>query len=126
MSGSYCFGRFLIDQQHQNLQRMAKKLQVLVEQNAGSHEIGKQFCMLSSQLAIHFSDEESRLQALGLPESIVLAHANDHRRIVAEISTLRADIDQGISLSALNLPVDSWVTQHIEVYDRPLANFLKG
>lgn len=126
MHGLYCFGRFVIDQQHAHLQRMANKLQVLVEQNASSEDIHRQFVAFSSQLGGHFDDEEGRLISLGLPAEIISAHTDDHRRIMAEVTHLCDTDCRDASLPGMSTHLEHWVSQHMEVYDRPLANFLKG
>ena len=126
MHGLYCFGRFVIDQQHAHLRRMANKLQVLVEQKASAEEIRRQFVAFSSQLARHFDDEEGRLISLGLPAEIISAHADDHRRILDEVARLCDTDYRDTSLSSMTTHLEHWVSQHMEVYDRPLANFLKG
>ena len=126
MHGLYCFGRFVIDQQHTQLRRMANKLQVLVEQKASTEDIRRQFVAFSSQLGRHFDDEEGRLISLGLPAEIISAHADDHQRILAEVARLCDTDYRDTSLSSMTTHLEHWVSQHMEVYDRPLANFLKG
>lgn len=126
----YSVGDPFIDSQHQQLISTMNQLSALLE--AATPPLGeaaKVFAALAVYVMDHFSYEEQRMAAAGMPAAELSAHQATHAGFVREIRGYQQRVAGG-DLAALHelLPFleGTWLTHHICETDRRYMPYLNG
>ena len=120
----YSIGIAEIDEHHREILRNI----TLIEGMIGKHRWSDvHFALLQAKdyMSYHFSVEESLMQILDFAD--VDAHIVEHKKVLKQMNSLTISILSGSSDQAdLVALVRSWFYDHLENFDRQLAQFIVG
>ncbi len=128
MNPSLLLGSPTIDHQHQGLFALLERLSSLPRAQEHEEEISDILGKLTKQLQHHFLTEETVMDRLAMPSTLVRAHYAAHHRIVEELTQLHMDSMAGRQrpLETIIAVVGQWVYQHIVEYDLEMKPYLNG
>ena len=128
MNPSLLLGSPTIDHQHQGLFALLERLSSLPRTHEHEEEISDILGKLTKQLQHHFLTEETVMDRLSMPITLVRAHYAAHHRIVEELTQLHMDSMAGRQrpLETIIADVGKWVYQHIVEYDLEMKPYLNG
>ena len=116
-----------IDEQHQELFRLANALDALLEREVTDDEpIADAIWALTDYVVQHFADEEELMASSGFP--MARAHKMQHQRLSGETLKLAADYFNGQQVAVERLApfVAKWLTEHILADDIEIAKHMAG
>jgi hemerythrin len=122
----YGIGHGPIDGQHQRLFALANDLHAAMSQGKGKAALFKTLDALINYTKTHFATEERLMQAHGYPD--YAAHKALHDELTKRVMAFQKDFEAGqvaMSVDLLQFLKD-WLTNHIGVTDRKVAEFLKS
>lgn len=115
-----------IDNQHKELCDTLDKLLDACQQGKGRNEILETLNFLRQYTVKHFSEEEAAQRASKYPK--VAEHRALHQGFIKQIDDITKEIkDNGTSIatvSRVNTMLAQWLTKHITVVDKELAQYL--
>lgn len=112
-----------IDSQHQKLIALLNALHDAMRAGKGAAMIGGVLDELVAYTRTHFTNEEFLMKAHGYPE--LEAHAAEHRKLVAEVQKLQADLKGGSLLSMTVMDfLQGWLSHHILQQDKKYVPYL--
>jgi hemerythrin len=128
MNPSLLLGSPTIDQQHQGLFALLERLSGLPRNQDHADEVSDILGKLTKQLQHHFLTEETVMERLSMPNTLLRAHYAAHHRIVEELTQLHMDSMAGRQrpLETIIADVGKWVYQHIVEYDLEMKPYLNG
>lgn len=123
---SLATGHADIDDQHRELFSRIDQLLHAMKTGRGRAEVSSVVAFLDAYVLEHFGNEERLMKARRFPA--IDAHLLEHRKFVAALATLRADLDRDGPGTLLVIRVNhhllEWLRDHIHVRDRALAEWL--
>lgn len=117
-------GVSIIDQQHQELVRMANELSDAMKAGHGREALGKLFSGLTSYTLNHFATEERLMQQHAYAKAA--EHKKQHEELKSQVAALQGKAQDGklsATIETLNLLRD-WLSHHINHTDKDLAAHL--
>lgn len=112
-----------IDKEHKRMVEDTNKLYEYLVSNKVT-KANKLLLKIVQDLKHHFETEDALMQKSKIPQYI--SHKLEHERFYNKIRDILARIEAGketLSLDHLKI-VKIWFVNHLELKDRPLANFL--
>jgi hemerythrin-like metal-binding protein len=118
-------GNTQIDDQHKRIFQILAKLVGAVAENKGHEEVGGVLTSAAVFVAAHFRMEEDLMAQFDYPE--LAAHRMAHEAVRIQVERL-VDQFHGGGLDPLELVnfMESWLQDHVQHEDRPLAEFLNA
>jgi hemerythrin-like metal-binding protein len=115
-----------IDREHTELIEMANAFAGALDGDASRAELDLRLRHLIVEFQNHCASEEELMQSHAYPG--LASHADEHRKLVAQMTALRDDLSAGaVSLcNGLGQFVRIWTEQHIAGADANFAGFLHG
>jgi hemerythrin len=113
-----------IDQQHQQLFRLADELHGAMMRGAGRQVMGETLKRLIDYTVTHFRDEEQMMVRSRYPQ--YTQHKAEHDRLTQQVSALKQDFDRGqiaVTVETLQF-LKGWLEHHIKGSDHRIADFL--
>jgi hemerythrin len=112
-----------LDAQHQKLIGLVNRLHDAMRAGKGASVVESVLAELASYTRTHFTNEEILMKAYGYPG--LEAHAAEHRRLVADVQELQADLKGGtlLTLTVMDFLQD-WLTRHILQSDKQYSPYL--
>lgn len=128
MEQSLILGSPTIDHQHQGLFVLLERLSSLARDQDHEEEVSDILSKLTRQLQHHFLTEETVMDRLAMPHSMLRAHHAAHQKIIEELTQLHIDSMAGKarSLEMIIADVSRWVYQHMIEYDLEMKPYLNG
>ncbi len=122
-------GNELIDTQHQELIARVNKLTESLETHKEKNVAVSTLDFLMDYTEFHFAAEEKLQEEAGYPE--LEAHKALHAEFVKAVGELKEMLEdeEGPSdafVAAVNKNVVEWLTNHIQVCDQKIADFIKA
>lgn len=117
-------GISIIDQQHQELVRMANELSDAMKAGHGREALGKLFAGLTAYTLNHFATEERLMQQHAYGKAS--EHKRQHEDLKRQVGELQGKAKEGklsATIETLNLLRD-WLSHHINHTDKDLAAHL--
>ncbi len=115
-----------MDQDHKELIALVSAFSRAVEADASRGETEARLTQLIRGFRCHCESEEELMRSSGFPE--LELHAEEHRKLIAQMTGLRDDVGAGIVrvCTALGEFVWLWTEQHIAGPDARFAGFLRA
>lgn len=122
----YKVGFKQIDDQHQELVRMIGELSDVIKANRSKLILEGLFRDLVNYTVVHFSMEESLMQAYGYPEkdNHIKAHEN-LKKTAVDLQNKHMDGKAAITLETIVF-LNEWLVNHILKTDKYFAGFLNA
>lgn len=122
-------GNELIDTQHQELISRVNKLTSSLETGREKNVAVQTLDFLMDYTVFHFEAEEKLQEEAGYPE--LAAHKELHASFVKAVDELKEMLEEeeGPSdafVEAVNKNVVDWLTNHIQICDKKVADFVKA
>jgi hemerythrin len=115
-----------IDDQHQNLFRMAEELCTTMAAGQGKTVVSRTLDRLVQYTVTHFSYEERLMRQYGYPD--LEAHQEQHAALTKQVLAFQADFEAGhvaMTVQLLHFLKD-WLQQHIANSDQKYAPYMKS
>ena len=116
-------GVAVIDQQHARMASLLNRVADAVTSGEGPERVGGLLDELVAFTRHHFETEQRLMERHGYPEA--LAHAQEHRRLLDDLISIRAHAD-GASVMLTLQSLKEWLTGHIAHGDRELGEALSA
>lgn len=110
-----------IDEQHRSLVSAVNRLNSALQSGQEKSVMRAQFDEVIALTAAHFETEGRLMAQSGYPDQ--RHHEHEHALLVDEAMRLRARLDEGGELLALQI-IKDWLLDHIAHSDKPLAKYL--
>lgn len=112
------------DAHHKQLFAQIDTLYQALQSGAGNAVLADVFDELIRYTGYHFSTEEAVFEHFGYPQCT--EHRKAHAELVERVTQLRADLDKGKTLVAVDVMefLRDWVTGHIKKCDKLYSSFL--
>ncbi|MBI1206759.1 MAG: bacteriohemerythrin [Azospirillum sp.] len=112
-----------VDRDHKHLFVLSNRICRAGRQGSSKAEISQLLCEYLDFIAIHFCHEEFMMQKIGYPEAVthIAAHNNFFERMCELIAKFERDEPDIHTLIAAF--VGNYAFNHIDVYDRKLAQY---
>ena len=120
LDSDYEVGVDEIDAQHQELVRLANRLNVSIEQG-DTESCRRGFDEMVNFTKFHFATEERYMEHSGYPHT--RTHTRAHEKLIEDIELIRLRLQEGSELMALQT-IKDWIFQHIETADKRLGQHL--
>lgn len=122
-------GNELIDDEHKELISRVNKLVESCEQGTEKMTAIKTLDFLMDYTEYHFTDEEKLQREVGYDQ--LDAHHAKHEEFKQSVSELREMLEEeeGPSeafVSAVNKNITDWLVNHIQKWDKAIADFIKA
>ncbi len=122
-------GNELIDSEHKELISRVNKLVESCEQGTEKMTAIKTLDFLMDYTEYHFTDEEKLQKEVGYDQ--LDAHHAKHEEFKQSVSELREMLEEeeGPSeafVSAVNKNITDWLVNHIQKWDKAIADFIKA
>ena len=123
-------GNEMIDTQHKELIARINKLLLLCEnEKPAQREAVETLDYLADYTEFHFAAEEKLQEECGYP--LLDAHKAQHAKFVKAVDELREMLEEeeGPSeafVEAVKKNVVDWLLNHIQVWDKQIAEFIRG
>jgi hemerythrin len=119
-------GEALVDAQHRGLVELLNELDSVEETDV--KRIVAVLDLLDDRLSAHFTTEEDFMSRLSYPAPAAEAHMREHRSLAAAQDTMSIDYRRGwvVGTAPLVAYMSAWLSDHIETYDRLLAEHVRG
>ena len=122
-------GNELIDNEHKELIERANKLMESCEKGTEKLTAVKTLDFLMDYTDFHFKAEEKLQEECGYP--LLDAHKAQHAKFVKAVDELREMLEEeeGPSeafVEAVKKNVVDWLLNHIQVWDKQIAEFIRG
>lgn len=113
----------VFDAHHRRLFELIDALYRSLQSGAGGAVLANVFDELIAYTGYHFSSEEAAFEHFKYPQCA--QHRVAHAELVERVTELRADIDKGKSLVAVDVMefLRDWVTRHIKKCDKLYSTF---
>ncbi|MBW7957563.1 MAG: hemerythrin family protein [Deltaproteobacteria bacterium] len=115
------------EKQHRELFARFAKLVAAMEHGRGREEVDELYEFMENYLGRHFQAEEAAMERIGY--SGKRAHAAEHRKLLEEITALRAEFETGARLSLVlkvQRRIIDWFMNHIGNMDKSLGSYLRA
>lgn len=128
MNRIFELGHPLIDQQHAELHQSLHRLRMMLDAASPAEDISEELSHLSRTICNHFADEEFVMRECAVPHETLQAHIKEHDRILHELVSLHEAemVGNGPNLSMLCKVAEAWILDHLEKFDRPLADYFSA
>ncbi|WP_103680326.1 bacteriohemerythrin [Alkalispirochaeta sphaeroplastigenens] len=112
------------DSHHKKLFSLINKLYKALQEGAAGTVLRSVFDELIDYAGYHFSAEEATLEHFAYPQCA--KHKEEHALLVARVKELRADLEKGKPLVAVEVMefLREWITNHIKKCDKLYGAFL--
>ena len=112
-----------LDAQHQKLIALLNQLHDAMRAGKGAATLATVLDDLASYTRTHFTNEEILMKAHRFPG--LEAHTAEHRKLVAEVQKLQADLKAGhlLTLTVMEF-LQAWLSRHILQSDKQYAPYL--
>jgi len=119
-------GLLLLHEQHLQLYRLVEQLDSAIGAAAGECVLVSTLEALEEYTKVHFGDEEELMQIHGYHS--VRAHRAEHNALTVKLLAARREYEAGTSgvLASLAPYLHSWLTNHVEGWDRQFYQFLNA
>jgi len=116
----------LLHEEHLQLYRLVEQLDSTIAAGAGKCSLSSTLEALEEYTKVHFSDEEQLMLIHGYHS--VRAHRAEHNALAMKLVTAREEYEAGKNdvLASLAHYLHSWLTDHIEGWDRQFHQFLNA
>lgn len=125
---SLATGNNVIDQQHQELFRRMEKLVEATKHDEGKGVVSETIAFLEEYVVEHFDAEEQIQIANSYPEYD--SHKHQHQEFLNDMVKLKREFEaEGANATVLVKSIASlgnWIHNHVEQYDKALAEYLRG
>ncbi len=125
MDHGITIGHPLIDAQHTELLACIRRLRNLAACNPDQELVSEQLGRITSLAVAHFEAEEQLMATLALPAGHLLAHREDHRRIMNEVTDFHLESMGGhhATFETTVAKVHNWIVVHLHEFDSHLMPF---
>lgn len=122
-------GNELIDSEHQELISRINKLVESCESGKEKMTAVKTLDFLMDYVEVHFTDEEKLQEESGYPE--IENHRRQHAAFEQAVKELKEMLDEeegptDAFVVAVNKNITQWFLNHIQVWDKKVADHVKG
>ena len=122
-------GNELIDSEHQELIDRINKLVENCENGKEKTTAVKTLDFLMDYTEFHFRDEEKLQEEAGYPE--IENHKQQHAAFEKAVAELKEMLDEEEGpteafVAAVNKNITEWFLNHIQVWDKKVAEYVKG
>lgn len=116
-----------VDRQHRELVAMLNRLREAEQADKAADVVPDILAGLSAYVSTHFACEQDLMVSLGMPESFVAMHSEEHRRLTERtrdfvLAYRRGEVE---SVGALVDFVYDWLVHHIHRVDRQLVQYVR-
>lgn len=120
----YSVGIDAVDHEHQELIELINRLYDTATSGKSREAVLAFFGDLFKGISAHFALEERIMRERGYDQ--VIAHKQDHERLLDELRDIMDDFEEGEELSDLSLAesLDAWFSRHFETHDARLHKAL--
>lgn len=122
----YAVGHTDIDQQHQQLFRLADDLHKAMAAGVAKDSLPAMFDRLIDYAYRHFTDEERLMQASAYPD--YARHCRLHEDLRGQVLALRSRMSGQRFVVTIELMqfLSNWLSHHIQIEDRKIGAYLKA
>jgi hemerythrin len=116
----------LLHEQHLQLYRLVEQLDSAITEGVGARATGSTLNALEEYTKVHFGDEEELMMIHGYHS--LRAHRAEHNALAVKLVAAREEYEAGKIdvLASLAHYLHSWLTDHIEGWDREFHQFLNA
>lgn len=124
-SDALMVGHQKIDADHRRLIDIITRLMQAANSGEAKEKCDLEFDDLIASTWEHFALEERLLQVHKHPD--ITQHQKEHAKLIDELILLKAHFDEGAIPLPENLQevLHAWLTNHIQIWDKPLADFIR-